>query len=645
MNRIQRLLTLLLFVCGMATGAWASSTPGALSGLFTINASGDKVQFSQGNLQYFCSTSNPEWRFAEHQYDYIAYDNSAYSENSGKWIDLFAYGTSGYNNGQDNYQPWKICASGSWYSNNLAGNADWGYNAISNGGNTENSGWRTLTKDEWKYLFQTRTGASLKYGFGSIGGTHGVILLPDSWTLPDGLSFTAGTSAWTNSYTTEQWTLMEANGAVFLPASGSCNNQGIPYESTANQHGFYRSSTNAYYFHFGSNNLELFTGSFPQYGDAVRLVRTSEQNPTPEPTPDNLTKDEDGYYLLASADDWKAFAAIVNGGAANVNARMTADIDLGDDQTIVGNGHCSTPGYRKAFSGIFDGQGHTLTIHYVTEDAVKKMYTDAGIPLPSPGYYGFAPFGYVWNGTIRNLHTAGTITTTHEGTAGVIGWTNGTVLIENCHSSVDITCTNDARGMAGITYNNYHDNHNLTIRDCIYDGTLTAGTNKTGAAGFVVYNAESNITINNSLLVGTFANELGSSDCATFVRNGNGNVSLSNLFYKTALGTVQGTQATTEQLADGTITTALQAGREEEVWVQDPLTNQPMLKIFANKNLILGDANDSGEVEIGDITSVLTLMATPDATGYNNKAADANKSGDIEIGDITTILTIMAGGE
>ena len=59
---------------------------------------------------------------------------------------------------------------------------------------------------------------------------------------------------------------------------------------------------------------------------------------------------------------------------------------------------------------------------------------------------------------------------------------------------------------------------------------------------------------------------------------------------------------------------------------------------------IPGDANNNGEVEIGDITSVLTLMATPDATGYNNKAADANQSGNIEIGDITTILTIMAGG-
>ena len=59
---------------------------------------------------------------------------------------------------------------------------------------------------------------------------------------------------------------------------------------------------------------------------------------------------------------------------------------------------------------------------------------------------------------------------------------------------------------------------------------------------------------------------------------------------------------------------------------------------------IVGDANGNGEVEIGDVTSVLTLMATPEATGYNNEAADANGNGEIEIGDVTTILTIMATG-
>ena len=68
-----------------------------------------------------------------------------------------------------------------------------------------------------------------------------------------------------------------------------------------------------------------------------------------------------------------------------------------------------------------------------------------------------------------------------------------------------------------------------------------------------------------------------------------------------------------------------------------------ILAIKDDPTYIVGDANGNGVVEIGDVTSVLTLIATPDASDYNNKAADANGNGVIEIGDVTTILTIMAG--
>jgi len=83
------------------------------------------------------------------------------------------------------------------------------------------------------------------------------------------------------------------------------------------------------------------------------------------------------------------------------------------------------------------------------------------------------------------------------------------------------------------------------------------------------------------------------------------------------------------------------------------INGKPVM-LVANKSVapveapkyILGDANVNCEVEIGDVTSVLTLMATPEVKGYNKKAADANGNGEIEIGDVTTILTIMAkGGE
>ncbi len=75
-----------------------------------------------------------------------------------------------------------------------------------------------------------------------------------------------------------------------------------------------------------------------------------------------------------------------------------------------------------------------------------------------------------------------------------------------------------------------------------------------------------------------------------------------------------------------------------------PWKNFGTILHVAEPTYIVGDANGNGEVEIGDVTSVLTLMATPEAIGYDKKAADANGNGEIEIGDVTTILTIMANG-
>lgn len=69
------------------------------------------------------------------------------------------------------------------------GKADWGYNAISNGGNVENFGWRTLTKDEWNYLLFERPNYGILFGQGQVNGTNGLILLPDDWMFPSGISF------------------------------------------------------------------------------------------------------------------------------------------------------------------------------------------------------------------------------------------------------------------------------------------------------------------------------------------------------------------------------------------------------------------------------------------------------------------------
>ena len=216
---------------GLSFGA--SAPEGAINGRFTINAGGDKVYFSQGNLQYQASTGT--WRFATNQYDYIGSSNSSISSTNSGWIDLFGWGTSGWNSGANCYQPWSTSTSyadyypGGAYTNTLTGsyaNADWGVNnAISNGGNAAGL-WRTLTNDEWNYLLITRTNASSKAGYATVAGVQGVILLPDSFTDPmknkgSGAFVPRATTGWdANEYTADNWTSMQNAGAVFLPAAG-----------------------------------------------------------------------------------------------------------------------------------------------------------------------------------------------------------------------------------------------------------------------------------------------------------------------------------------------------------------------------------------------------------------------------------------
>ena len=240
---------------------------GALPGLFSVSAT-KQVHFSQGNLQYQASTNT--WRFAEHQYDYVGSDNRSISSTYSGWIDLFGWGTGS--------NP----TLSSSYPEDYGTFVDWGSNAIINGGNTTNL-WRTLTSAEWEYLLNTRPGASSKLGSGNINGVGGLIILPDSWTLPSECSFASGFAIinpyhypdWKhNSYTLAQWAQMEAAGAVFLPAAG--RRKGTDFDNVG-FHGYYWSSTpysknDAYHMYFSSYNLIASINCSRSYGYPIRPV-------------------------------------------------------------------------------------------------------------------------------------------------------------------------------------------------------------------------------------------------------------------------------------------------------------------------------------------------------------------------------------
>ncbi len=263
---------------------------GTIPGLFTINSSGTQVYFSQGNLQYQASTNT--WQFAENQYDYVGSANSNISQTNSGWIDLFGWGTSGYDHGANAYQPWSISqndnnyyayGNGEYNLYDQNGQADWGYNQISNGGNTENSGWRTLTKDEWKYVFDTRsTTSDIRYAKAKVNNVNGVILLPDRWTATNyALSNTnsIGANYTSNTISADDWTnVLEAWGAVFLPAAGYRWGSVEDVGSVGDYWSASRStlSGNACGVEFDSNDLNTTYHATRRSGFSVRLVRNAE---------------------------------------------------------------------------------------------------------------------------------------------------------------------------------------------------------------------------------------------------------------------------------------------------------------------------------------------------------------------------------
>ena len=296
-------------------GGGGSGVPeGAIDGLFSVSPT-QKVYFSQGNLQYQAFTNT--WRFAEHQWDYVGTqipdewggyggtvsgsDNSNISQAYSGWIDLFGWGTSGYNHGANCYQPWSTSlwesdyhAYGNWQYNlyDQNGHADWGYNSISNGG-TINT-WRTLKggcddNSEWHFLFNSRTASMVngvpnaRFAKACVNGVHGMILFPDSYMhpngvlLPTGINDSSSSEGWySNNYSIVDFQSMEQHGAVFLPAAGV---RAGTYVYDVDTHGYYWSASYyrdniymAYMMNFQENAVLMNACS--RYGGlSVRLVQ------------------------------------------------------------------------------------------------------------------------------------------------------------------------------------------------------------------------------------------------------------------------------------------------------------------------------------------------------------------------------------
>lgn len=278
---------------------------GAIKAAFSVG-NNKKVYFSQGNLQYQASTNT--WRFAENQWNFVGKckstqyypnqpqdtgnvfvdgvrcENENISPTYNGWIDLFGWGTSGWESGAKAYQPYDTStAKNDYYQGGATGNSaniDWGvHNPISNGGN-EAGLWRLPTIKEWEYLLVSRPNYSEKRGAATVNGVKGLILLPDDWTLPEGLTFKSGmnNNDFRNcKYTAEEWTKMEENGAVFLPLAGYrrginvIRNNGMYFSASYSEYGIEHVK-------FSETIIKIVASfSSPEIAISVRLVKDVEE--------------------------------------------------------------------------------------------------------------------------------------------------------------------------------------------------------------------------------------------------------------------------------------------------------------------------------------------------------------------------------
>ena len=273
---------------------------------------------------------------------------------------------------------------------------------------------------------------------------------------------------------------------------------------------------------------------------------------------------EGNTVLIKDANEWKLFCKLVNEkGLTRLNARLEADIDLGNNSMMVGT-------KNHKYAGTFDGNGHTLTVHVV----------GAG--------QGTAPFHRTDDATIKYLTIAGTVTapanTDNYHTAGLVGFAESTTL-QNCivKAAIHLGKTGDqySGGLIGHILSG-----NTTIKDCAFIGSITGDNgNVSTISGLIAWGDAGTTTISNSYVNATYTKVSGLNPILRRHKGTTNN--LSYVYYSEKSKGINpdhnkngnlGEQVTADQLKSGEVAYNLQNGRNNTVWGQVLGTNdEPLL--------------------------------------------------------------------
>ena len=209
------------------------------------------------------------------------------------------------------------------------------------------------------------------------------------------------------------------------------------------------------------------------------------------------TDDGQGNYIVTTAEGLKAVADIANNGNLGINITLTENINLTDmEWTPIGTN------YNNAYTGIFDGNGKTITGLTVTGSdqyaglfgrigsggTVKNVVLE-GVQITSDNSLGSVGgvAGYSY-GNIEYCSVSGSVSVSGiSDVGGVVGYQVGGS-ITGCSSSATVKGTQRAGGMAGVT------NSGASLTGCYATGDVTVendGTDTYFAGGVVGSNGSS----------------------------------------------------------------------------------------------------------------------------------------------------------
>ena len=314
----------------------------------------------------------------------------------------------------------------------------------------------------------------------------------------------------------------------------------------------------------------------------------------------------DGVYQIGTADDLKAFAELVNGENPKANAVLTADINKGSDETMIGRD-------GQDFQGCFDGAGHTITIN-----------------LFSGNGDGTALFRNVGdNALIKNLKVQGTITTEKKYASGIAAWSSGT--IKGCYVDVTVksSMAGDAThgGIVGVAY------QGTMIENCLAKFVINGAT--TQNSGGIIGWCDGRSNVINCLVISDGSNfDLSNGGSGTIGRN-DGNLQtvnmdsyLQDIYGNRPSGASTNNYATNawgntkcvtivpyDDLADGRICYQLNTDQSNIAWVQTIGTDAfPVPAAFGSGQVYASAATDCDGKALDEVT--YSNSGTVQATGH-----------------------------